>query len=129
MGIGLPVRTVCASNVIFARSKVSEHLAKPSDLAKKYWQVHQLILRHIQPVGILAIGKDTFDYLAKEGRLLSLPEEVSAGQGTPKCRAARVQLGALNVALVSVSHLGERLHYETERHPKAVSWVRDKLGL
>lgn len=128
-GIGLPVQTVCASNVIFARSRVSEHLVKPAELSRRCWPVHQFIIGYVQPVGILAIGKEAFDYFLKKGKLLSKLEEEPAGHRNLMCRAVRIQLDALNVAVVSVPHLGERLHYEPEQHHKVINWVHDKLGL
>jgi hypothetical protein len=128
-GIGLPVRAVCASNMIFARSSVSEHLVNPAELSRRCWHVHKFILRRVQPKGILTIGKEPFDYILTQGKPLSKTEKEPAGQGTLMCRAVRVQLEAQDVAVVSVPHLGERLHYEPECHPSVIDWVHHKLRL
>ncbi len=128
-GIGLQIRAVCATNVIFVRSRVSEGLEKPSKLADKCWPVHQKILDIVQPAGILTIGGDAFKFVLSRGRALTTPEVISAGQGNLVCRVVQALIGNCTVAIVSVPHLGERLHYEPEMHPKVVGWVREKLGM
>lgn len=128
-GIGLSVRTVCASNVIFARSRTTQHLKTPWDLAARCWPVHEFIIGLVKPVGILAIGTHVFDYVTTQGRASSHIQTMSALQGRLMCRAVSLRLCDLDLALVSTPHLGERLHYDPERHPAAIQWVGDKLGL
>jgi hypothetical protein len=126
-GIGLRVRTVCASNVIFVRSRASSGLDNQAQLAERCWSVHQFILEHIRPEGILSIGgAPVFDFVCSRGRPLSAPEQFQAGHVTWACLAARVQLGAQNMAIVSVPHLAR---YAIDRHPEVVRWVCTMLEL
>jgi len=126
-GLGLTVPAVCASNVIFARSRVSSGLSNQAQLAERCWPVHQFILGHVRPAGILSIGGGSvFDFISSHGRLLSAPERFQAGHATWECLAARVQLGTQNMAIVSVPHLAR---YAIDRHPEVIRWVRTKLGL
>lgn len=128
-GIGLSVRSVCSSNLIFVRSRVSGDLVDSHQLANQCWPVHQFILEHIKPVGILCIGKAPFEFIRKTGRALSTLDEFSAGQRNLKCRTAHVDLDNRTVAIVSVPHLGDRLQYDIGDHPEVMRWVKDKLGL
>jgi len=129
--LGLPTQTVCASNLIFVRSQVSDGLGnrlERAHLARQCWPVHQFILDKVRPTAILSIGKSAFEFISKQGILLSQPESVPAGKGNLMCRAARVRLGTSNITMISVPHLGDRIRYDIAAHPKVISWVRDKLG-
>lgn len=126
-GIGVPVRTICASNVIFVRSRVSSHLDNQAQLAERCWCVHQFILERVRPAGILSIGgRPVFEFIRNRGRLLSRPEKFQAGHGAWVCLAAQIQIGNRSMAIVSVPHLAR---YAIDRYPEAVHWVRVKLGL
>jgi hypothetical protein len=126
-GIGLPVQTVCASNVVFVRSRASSNLDNSIELARRCWPVHDFILGHVRPKGILSIGgAPVFEFIRSRGGLLSGLEEFPSGHGTWECLAARVQLGNLSMPIVSVPHLAR---YAIDHHPDVVRWVRGKLDL
>jgi hypothetical protein len=128
--LGLPVQTVCASNLIFVRSQVVDGLGNQEQqiqLAQQCWPVHEFILAQVRPRAILSIGKGAFEFIVNKGRLESETDNIPSGQGTLMCRAARLRLGTLNVSLISVPHLGDRIRYDITAHPEAILWVREKL--
>lgn len=123
--LGLPVRTVCASNLSFVRSRDKSALANASQLERQCWPVHQFILDLVQPVGVLSIGGGkVFQFVARQGRLVSPPETFPSGHGDWACIAAKVQLGAKTMALVSVPHLAR---YAIDAHPDVIRWIGEKL--
>jgi hypothetical protein len=125
--IEVPVRTVCASNVIFVRSRDSSYLDSPEKLAERCWPVHESIFEQIRPQGVLSIGgAPVFEFICNRGTLLSDYEEFPSGHGTWKCVTAHVLLGAQRMTIVSVPHLAR---YAVDRHPEVIHWARIKLGL
>jgi hypothetical protein len=125
--LGLPTRSVCASNLIFARSRDSSELSDKAQLAEQCWPVHQFIIDHVCPQGIISIGgTPVFDFICKHAEFSSTLEQFQAGHGDWKCAAAQVRLGSRNLALVSVPNLAR---YAIDRHPGVVRWVGTKLGL
>jgi hypothetical protein len=126
-GIGLSTRTVCASNLIFVRSRVSSHLYNQMKLAELCWPVHQYILGLIRPAAILCIGgSPVFEFIRNKGRLVTGPEQYPAGHGTWKCHAGQVQINDQMMAIVSVPHLAR---YAIDRHGVVIRWAREKLNL
>ena len=126
-GLGLPVRFVCASNIVFVRSRASADLDDQTDLAERCWPIHKAILENVCPVGILSIGGNpVFDFIVNRGRLLSGPESFPSGHGNWDCHAGQVQLGNRTLRIVSVPHLAR---YAIDHHPDVVQWVGSKLSL
>jgi hypothetical protein len=104
--LGSSVQEVCASNLIFVRSRVPGHLTNQARLAQSCCPVHQFILNHVRPAAILSIGGGpVFEFICQQGRLISGPERFKAGHGNWGCLAGRVELGDQEIALVSVPHL------------------------
>ena len=127
MGIGVPVRTVCASNLIFVRSRAANDLGSRAQLAERCWPVHQFILEHVRPAGILSIGgTPVFNFIRSRGQLISGPEQFPSGHGIWECLAGQIQLETQKIALVSVPHLAR---YAIDHHPGVVRWTRSKLGV
>ena len=126
-GIGLPVRSVCASNMVFVRSRASADLEGPIDLAERCWPVHKSILEYVCPAGILSIGGNpVFDFIVNHGHLQSGPESFPSGHGNWNCLAGQILLGTRTIRIVSVPHLAR---YAIDHHPDVVQWVSSKLGL
>jgi hypothetical protein len=124
------VETVCASNLIFLRSKVSADLGKQgpqAQLAEQCWPVHRYLIEYINPTAILTIGKRAFDFIVKKGLCESKIESIPAGKRKFMCRAVRLRLGASTINVISIPHLGGRIHYDIRAHPQAILWVRKKL--
>jgi hypothetical protein len=124
-GIGVPVRSVAASNVIFVRSRNASSLEAPAHLAEQCWVVHAFMLKIVQPKVILSIGGNAvFDFVREKGRILSPMKQFPSGHGTWQCQSARIDLGGMPVTLVSVPHLSR---YAVNQHPDVLQWVRSHL--
>ena len=65
--LGLDVRSVCASNVIFVRSRGIAALRSPEELANTCWPVHRQVLKIVQPKHIITLGDDAFEYICGAG--------------------------------------------------------------
>jgi hypothetical protein len=128
-GVGLKTKEVSASNLIFVRSRVSGDLDQANRLAIKCWPVHEFILAQVKPKAVLSIGLAAFDFVIKLAKPLSIAEPFPSGKGKYYCRAARIRVEGLDVNLVSVPHLGERVAYDITEYPDALEWVKTKLAL
>jgi hypothetical protein len=126
-GIGLSTRSVCASNLIFVRSRDQAGLSQASQFAEKCWAVHRLLLEQVQPQAILSIGGGkVFDFIVSHGRLLSPVEQRASGHGDWQCQATRVAIGNRAYNLISLPHLSR---YAVNRHPDVIKWVKTKALL
>jgi len=126
-GVGLPVRTVCATNLIFERSREVGNLKQRALLAKKCWPVHQFILQCVRPAAILSIGGEkVFRFVTTQGRILSRTERFPSDHDAWGCLASRVRLGTMDIAVVAVPSLSR---YAIDRHSDVIRWVQSKLGL
>jgi hypothetical protein len=125
--IGMPVRSVCASNLFFKRSKRKINLNYREKLTEQCWPVHRFILEQVRPKAILSVGgEDVSRFVYKQGTLLSDLERIPAGWAAWSCSAARIQVGTQKLAIVSVPHLSI---YPPDRSPHVIPWVRERLGL
>lgn len=126
-GVGLNVRSVCASNLIFVRSRDQARLSGASRLAEKCWAVHRFLMEQIQPQAILSIGGGkVFDFIAAHGKLVSPIELYASGHGNWQCQSAHVDFGTCTVKLVSLPHLSR---YAIDGHPDVIGWAKARLGL
>jgi hypothetical protein len=124
---GLEIRAVCASNLIFVRSRDMETLEGQEQLAQRCWPIHRFILENVRPRAILSIGGNrVFDFVRSQARDQSAVEEFPSGHGTWTCKAMTGQVGQLCVSIVSVPHLSR---YAVDRHPRVIDWVRAKSRL
>jgi hypothetical protein len=126
-GLGFDVRSVCASNLIFVRSKSAQHLETPLQLAAQCWPVHQLILDIVQPDCIVSFDKKVWDFIHTRARMLpsASVESIASGHGNWTCLFARITLDGRQVSLISLPHLSR---YAIDHHPEVVKWVRTKLA-
>jgi len=112
------------------RSQVTDDLGSQTQqnkLAKQCWPVHEYIIELVRPRIILSIGKKAFEFIVRQGLLRSRVEDFPSGQGTLVCRAAKLRLGILDVTVISVPHLGDRLRYHITSHPEVILWLRQKF--
>ena len=118
----LPTGSVCASNLIFVRSRDQATLSQAGHLAEQCWAVHRFLLEHIQPRTILSIGGGkVFDFIASRGRMLSSVEQYPSGHGDWRCQATRIAIGNGSYNLVSVPHLSR---YAVDHHSDVIHWVK-----
>jgi hypothetical protein len=123
-GLSLEIRSVCASNLIFVRSKSAQHLETPQQLAEQCWPVHQFILNIVQPDCIVSFDKKVWEFILKYARNPSPIECIPAGHGNWTCLFSRISLDGKSMGLISLPHLSR---YAIDHHPEVISWVRTKL--
>src|SRR4051812_8610833 len=85
--IGIDLLSVCASNLVFARSKDARRSGYPGS-ADKCWPVHLAILEMVQPKLIITFGNSgDSPYAYLRGQFKSGPETTfSSGHGSWVCR-------------------------------------------
>ena len=123
--LGYDPRAVCASNLIFARSRGIGNLHDKRKLADACWSLHAAILVVVRPKAILAIGKDAFDDILSRGPEFPI-EHRSSGQSNWLCYASKTMIEGCNVRVAAVPHLSR---YKICAHLDVIEWLRERLGL
>jgi hypothetical protein len=121
--LDLETCTVCATNLIFARSDGEAGCGYPR-LADKCWPVHEKILGIVQPQAILCFGNLPFDYIQKRGGRGSVSTYPS-GHGDWQCRSVRAQVAGRWVNVVGVPHLSR---YDICGKTGVVSWIKNEMA-
>lgn len=98
--------SVCASNLIFKRSK-GEKDAGGWDMAARCWPVHEEIIRIVQPSAIITFGKMPFDFIFGKRNGADLKVE-DAGHGKWKWRASILETGEKLIGLPHLSRYALR---------------------
>lgn len=117
-GLGQDVADVCASNLIFIRSRSAANCRYP-ELADLCWPVHQAILEIVKPRLLLVFGNSgisPFRYLRDRFKPQTV-DSIAAGHGTWRCLAFR---GPDGLAVIGVPHLSR---YAIDRHPAVAAWI------
>lgn len=113
-GCELNVREVCASNLIFVRSKdVNEIKISFDELAEKCWQVHELLIRnYVQPKSLIVYGnsgKSPFGFLFNKHFKVFGSRPVVAtfdsGHGKNQCKWFETKLMGNPLKVIGVPHL------------------------
>ncbi len=122
--LGQPIDTVCASNLIFVRSRNAAEAGYPVT-ADICWPVHEAILAVVQPKLILAHGSQVYDYVVRRSRVRpSAVETIPSGHGSWVCRRATIELGTGPLHLVQLPHLSR---YDPKRNLALVDWLASSL--
>jgi hypothetical protein len=98
--------TVCASNLIFTRSRDERDAGYP-ELAELCWPVHEAILRVVQPHAIITFGDKTFKFIAKQLGGGSV-QYFHSGHGNWACQSL-IKKGA--PSLIGLPHLSRYALY------------------
>jgi len=120
--MGLDLRKVCATNLIFVRSKDGARSGYPS-LADVCWPIHLAILELVQPKLIIAFGNSSVSpYAYLRRRLNGSPEKTfPSGHGSWLCRVFR----SAETRVVGLPHLSR---YAVHKHPEVGIWLRSFLS-
>lgn len=117
--LGFQPRDVPASNLIFARS---EDVAGSSfgQLADLCWQVHEAILRIVQPRLLLVFGNSQPSPYSFLRQKYGMSDEVTfeSGHGSWQCRAFRTKAG---MVVVGLPHLSR---YNIIGKSAVITWIR-----
>ena len=89
---------ICASNLIFFRSKSEEELRKNDvtfrDMEEMCWPVHQFILKIVDPEVIITFGKSPYLFVSEMLQMEELPgKSMQAGHSTWKIRIGQSRNG------------------------------------
>jgi hypothetical protein len=117
--LGQQPREVCASNLIFRRSKDRKQLGSSYEqqkMADQCWPIHKWIMEQVQPHIVLCIDSDAFKYICRREQLNDI-EQFAAGHGNWQCNATKLKDGT---QLISVPNLSL---YAIDYHPEVVSWI------
>ncbi|NBK99378.1 MAG: hypothetical protein EOM50_15430 [Erysipelotrichia bacterium] len=99
--LGIDLREVCASNLIFKQTKNIHFLTDPYALADACFPIHRYIIEEVvKPEFIISMGKTVFDYFVdRQGFTYS--HEFSAGHAQWSIRVAKKE----ETTLINVPHL------------------------
>jgi hypothetical protein len=121
--LGLQIREVCASNLLFARSIRQGQLANEKELTDRCWPIHDWIIKLVQPRLILSIGgRDVIDYICDQWRQPRAYATFPSGHGNWMCYMTTVKPGGSTCKLISVPHLGR--YKDAKKHPEVPAWIR-----
>ncbi len=122
--LGYDLREVCASNLIFARSRGEAGSGYP-EYAQICWPVHERILRIVRPKMIMVYGKPPFEFLCQRSMRLSPIDSIWSGRDTWKCRAFRAKVAAQEVIVIGLPHLSR---YKVIGKTQVVEWIANHLS-
>jgi len=123
-GIGYATRSVCASNLIFVRSRNAGSLEDQESLALRCWPVHEFILEIVQPRCIVTLGGEVSRFVCSKGILISRPDPFPSGHGNWKCSHFTIKLLGRKTSVISLPHLSR---YAVDHHPEVIAWVSNKI--
>jgi hypothetical protein len=121
--LGLDIRKVCASNLIFKRSKNSDKL-DVERLAKLCWPAHEIILHIVQPRLVIAFGRGPFDCLESLAKNKTETKRFSTGHGNWIHRIFQGEIASLKVTVIGLPHLSR---FNIIGKTRAVKWIRKYL--
>lgn len=123
--LGYEPGRVCASNLIFMRSRSSAMI--PFDYADICWPVHQAVLDVVRPKLILAFGNSARSpYAYLKGRFGdSREDEIHAGHGNWKVKGCSLLVReGQRIYLAALPHLS---YYSPIGKADIVAWLKGKL--
>lgn len=115
--LGVDLREVCSSNLIFCRSTREGGCDYPRN-AHTCWPIHEMIIDIVQPRVIITFGKKPFEFILEK---LNLKESDSfySGHGNWSCRSAT---GAKT--LIGLPHLSR---YSLAGKAEVITWIKGKV--
>ncbi|MDH4555752.1 hypothetical protein E8F11_11310 [Pseudomonas sp. BN417] len=124
--LGYDLRNVCASNLVFMKSRDASGIVYPLD-ADLCWPVHEQIIGHVQPKLILAFGNSPVSPYGHMRQLFQGHEEmVPSGHGSWSCRGFEAELSGRKVFIAGLPHLSR---YSPIGRREVVDWLKSKISL
>lgn len=121
--IGVDPRTVCASNLIFLRSRAASDVSY--SLAEACWPVHQSILEIVKPRLIIAFGnsdRSPYGYLRE--MLAGKEDKICSGHGNWKAKGFAAKINGRNVYIAGIPHLSR---YSPKGKDEVIGWLKRHL--
>ncbi len=131
--LGEDLKNVCASNLIFVRSKDQNGIENFVEEAEKCWPVHEMILDIVKPRVIIAFGNGSispFNFLHsnKINGEKYMEDEIPAKWGNWKCRSfgGKIETSneTLDLLVLGIPHLSR---YTVEGRQDVLNWLREKI--
>lgn len=119
--LGHNTEDVCASNIIFVRSKDADSIN--FGLAGYCWKFHERILEIIQPKLILCFGTSdisAFSFLKSLLPIIGPVVEIESGHGIWKCKTFTTNLNNQEIKVVGIPHLS---YYDITTKPEVIEWI------
>ena len=126
--LSVGVRTVCAANLIFCRSRVGVGIDYPSD-ADSCWPVHEVMIERVNPQALVVFGngpKSPYAYLRAKLAGHGPESSVLAGHADWTCRSFTTVLCGAERAVIGLPHLSR---YKLGGRPRVARWIREQAGL
>ena len=125
--LGYDLREVCASNLIFTKSKNIESLGyKFKDIAEKCWNIHDKILNIVQPKMIIVFGNgesnSPYSYLKKKFKSQNYNSQTT-GWGKYKAKSFECEINGCKTSVIGLPHLS-RFGIKNE---EVYSWIKNKI--
>lgn len=124
--LGEKLDSVCASNLIFRRS-VDENAAGGKNMANRCWQVHEAILKIVQPKAIIVFGKLPFFFINDQLSGTDLTESHTK-HGSWKLRRSILKGSILKTEaqLIGLPHLSR---YAIDTDKAVIDKIKTYLGV
>lgn len=129
--LDLDLRDVCASNLVFMRSRDMSGIKFWKD-AELCWPLHDLVLDTVRPKLILTFGNSADSPYAflREKLTPSGPEDsISSGHGSWQCRGFQAKRHGNSVYVAGFPHLSRYrpLGDDGEVRPNVAKWLRGRF--
>ena len=118
--LGVKLEDICASNLIFIRSKDEKGSGFP-DTARACWPVHGAILAAVRPELVVTFGSSPYNFLRNEFGASTDSDPCPAGHANWQCRAFETK----GMRVVGLPHMSV---YAIHRHPEVGRWLRSFLS-
>ena len=128
--LGENLREICASNLIFRRSKNQNEINYP-DSADLCWPVHQMILDIVKPDVIITFGNGSISpYAYLKNKYLKNNDSNSektkwADWGNWKCKAFRAKNEDHDTLVLGIPHLSR--YRVRGRKEEVINWIKEQI--
>lgn len=104
--LGQDVRKVCASNMVFARTKSEPGTAEFNRYADICWPVHEEVIKIVEPKILVVFGSIAYKYLwYRAGK--PVEDKGESGYLHP-CRAFAKLYGGVSLKVIGIPHMSRR---------------------
>ena len=121
--LGYEITDVCATNLIFQKSKSSDELC--FGLAGICWRFHEHVIEIVQPKLILTFGnalKSASPYFFLKSLLGGDEiEPIKAGHGNWECRGFEAKINGRKTIIIGLPHLS---YYNPDK-PNIIDWIKE----
>jgi hypothetical protein len=124
--LGYDLRRVCASNLIFMKSRSESGVNYPGD-ADLCWPVHERILGLVHPRLVLAFGNSSlspYAYFRQRFSRGNNEETVPSGHGSWKCRGFDASVANYKLYVAGLPHLSR---YSPIGKEEVVEWLKNRI--